>query len=200
MRLVLASQSPRRKMLMEQLGLQFECKPAVIDETILFETDPVEVCTKIAIMKATQIAEQEPLAIVVAADTIVVLDRRILGKPRDKAEAAQMLSALSGREHQVITALCLFNTANKSIDSQAVISRVRFRNIEKKEILAYINSGEPWDKAGSYGIQGLGAVFVEHLEGCFYNVVGLPLYTLYLMLQKQGVHLLGGVENGLPAG
>lgn len=195
MRVVLASQSPRRKMLLEQLGLHFVCKPAVVDETINIEADPARTCIKLAAMKAREVAEQEPEALIIAADTIVVLDNRILGKPRHQEEAFQMLSLLSGREHQVITGLCVLNTGNGSIDSAAVITRVRFRTILEKEIRAYIDSGEPLDKAGSYGVQGLGAVFVEHMEGCFYNVVGLPIYTLYLMLQKQGVHLLGGVGD-----
>lgn len=191
MRVVLASQSPRRKMLLEQIGLQFICKPAVVDETINDEEDPTLACIKLATMKARQVAQQEPEAIVIAADTIVILDNHVLGKPAHKEEAFKMLALLSGREHRVITGLCVLNTVKQIIDSQAVISRVRFRTIQEGEIRAYIDSGEPMDKAGAYGIQGLGAVFVEGIEGCFYNVVGLPIYTLYLMLQKHGLHLLG---------
>lgn len=195
MRVVLASQSPRRKMLLEQLGLHFVCKPAAVDETIVVEEDPAQACIKLAALKARGVAEHEAEALIIGADTIVVLDNRILGKPRDQAEAHQMLSLLSGREHRVITGLCVLNTGNGSIDSAGVITRVRFRTIQEKEIRAYIDSGEPLDKAGSYGVQGLGAVFVEHIEGCYYNVVGLPLHTLYLMLQKQGLHLLGGCRG-----
>lgn len=187
-------------MLLEQLGLHFVCKSAAVDETIAVEEDPAKACMELAVLKARVVAEQEPEAIIIAADTIVVVDNRILGKPRDQIEAHQMLSLLSGREHRVITGVCVLNTGNGSIDSAGVITKVSFRTIQEKEIRAYIANGEPLDKAGSYGVQGLGAVFVEHIEGCFYNVVGLPLHTLYLMLQKQGVHLLGGVEDELSCG
>jgi septum formation protein len=184
MRVVLASQSPRRKTLLELIGLRFSCNPADVDESFdNFNGDPAAACLELA-----------------AADTIVVVDNRILGKPRDKWEAFEMLSLLSGREHRVITGLCVLNTCNGSIQAASEITRVRFRNIQEDEIWAYIASGEPLDKAGSYGAQGLGAVFVDHIDGCFYNVVGLPLHTLYFMLKKQGLQLLGGVEDELPCG
>ncbi|HCF49794.1 MAG TPA: septum formation inhibitor Maf [Syntrophomonas sp.] len=201
MRVVLASQSPRRKTLLELIGLRFSCNPADVDESFdNFNGDPAAACLELAASKARAVAAQEPEALIIAADTIVVVDNRILGKPRDKWEAFEMLSLLSGREHRVITGLCVLNTCNGSIQAASEITRVRFRNIQEDEIWAYIASGEPLDKAGSYGAQGLGAVFVDHIDGCFYNVVGLPLHTLYFMLKKQGLQLLGGVEDELPCG
>lgn len=198
MRVVLASQSPRRKMLLDLLGLQFSCSPADVDEDLDdIQGDPAQACQALAVSKARAVAHLEPAALIIAADTIVVVDDQILGKPVDEAQAYQMLSRLSGREHQVITGVCVLNTANGSIQTQSEITQVRFRNILEDEIRAYIAGGEPMDKAGSYGAQGLGAVFVERIEGCFYNVVGLPLHTLYLMLKKQGLHLLGGKVDEL---
>jgi len=198
MRVVLASKSPRRKTLLELIGLQFTCNPADVDEVVDdLNGDPASICSELAASKARAVAPMEPEALIIAADTIVVVDNQILGKPRDKQEAFDMLSMLSGREHQVITGLCVLNTSTGCIQTHSEITRVRFRNIQEDEIWAYIGSGEPLDKAGSYGAQGLGAVFVEHIDGCFYNVVGLPLHTLYLMLKEQGLQLLGGVKDGL---
>ena len=201
MRVVLASKSPRRETLLKQIGVQFTCNPADVEENVDNpDGDPASICTELAAAKARAVAAMEPEALIIAADTIVVVDRQILGKPRDKAEAFHMLSMLSGREHQVITGLCVLNTSNGCIQTRSEITRVRFRNIQEEEIWAYIDSGEPLDKAGAYGVQGLGAVFVDHIEGCFYNVVGLPLHTLYMMLQEQGLQLLGGSKDELSGG
>jgi septum formation protein len=198
MRVVLASQSPRRKTLLELIGLQFTCSPADVDENLDdMPDDPVQACMRLAVSKARAVAGMEPEALIIAADTIVVADGRVLGKPVDQADAFAMLSLLGGREHQVITAVCVLNTATGCIQTRSEITRVRFRSIQEDEIRAYIAGGEPMDKAGAYGAQGLGAVFIEHIEGCFYNVVGLPLHTLYLMLQEQGVQLLGGKVDEL---
>lgn len=198
MRVVLASQSPRRKTLLELIGLQFTCSPADVDENLDdMPGDPVQACMRLAVSKARAVAGMDPEALIIAADTIVVADGRVLGKPVDQADAFAMLSLLSGREHQVITAVCVLNTATGCIQTRSEITRVRFRSIQEDEIRAYIAGGEPMDKAGAYGAQGLGAVFIEHIEGCFYNVVGLPLHTLYLMLQEQGVQLLGGKVDEL---
>ena len=201
MRVVLASQSPRRKTLLSLIGLRFTCNPADVDESLDdIQGDPVQACADLAAFKARAVAGMEPDALIIAADTIVVVDGRVLGKPRDSAEAFAMLSLLSGREHQVMTGVCVLNTATGSIQTRSEITRVRFRSIQEDEIWAYIAGGEPMDKAGAYGAQGLGAVFVEQIEGCFYNVVGLPLHTLYLMLQEQGLHLLGVKVDELQCG
>lgn len=191
MEIILASQSPRRKMLLEMLGLRFNCLPADIDETSYLTLEPREAVQALARAKAETVPAQDEAAVVIAADTIVVCNDLILGKPEGKQEAFNSLSLLSGKCHQVITALCVKNLATGQVEVKDEITRVFFRNINEAEIWAYIKTGEPADKAGAYAIQGVGSVFVERIEGCYYNVVGLPLQTLYMMLKRQGVNVLG---------
>ena len=189
--LYLASGSPRRRELLTQIGVPFTAISADIDETPLTDESPAAYVERLARGKAQAgyaalTAEQsaDP-ACVLGADTAVVLDGRILGKPRDQAEAQAMLLGLAGREHEVLTAIALLD--GQRCESRVVRSLVRFRNIDRDEAAAYWASGEPRDKAGGYGIQGLGAVFVSGLNGSYSAVVGLPLCETCELLGHFGI-------------
>lgn len=186
--LYLASGSPRRRELLAQIGVSFTPLIASIDETPLRDEPAYGYVERLAREKALAglaTLEQANAAVVLGADTAVVLDGRILGKPADRAEGLAMLAALAGREHQVLTAVAL--AAAGRIESQVVTSRVTFRALRAGEAEAYWASGEPQDKAGGYGIQGLAAVFVSQLHGSYSAVVGLPLCETAQMLEAFGV-------------
>lgn len=171
--LVLASASPRRRDLLAGLQLDFEVRSAEIDESALTDELPEDHVLRLARAKAQAVAW--PGELVLAADTVVVLEGRILGKPADPAEAHQMLSSLTGREHDVYTGVALFEPDRDTLVSATDRSEVRIAALDKDEISWYVSTGEPLDKAGSYAIQGLGALFVERVVGNYTNVVGLPL-------------------------
>ena len=189
--LLLASGSPRRRELLTQIGVPFTTLSADIDETPLADETPAAYVLRLARGKADagllQLANDPayPTACVLGADTAVVLDGRILGKPADEAEALEMLAALSNREHEVLTAVAVVH--EERCETRTVTSRVRFREIPEDEARRYWASGEPCDKAGGYGIQGLGAVFVENLSGSYSAVVGLPLCETAEILQRFGI-------------
>lgn len=179
----LASQSPRRRELLDQIGVQFELLNADIDETPLDNEAAGDYVKRLAIEKATagqSIATADKP--VLGADTIVVLDNQLLGKPRNKEHAISMLLALSGRQHQVMTAVALVQ--GDVTVSDVVTTSVTFRTISEQEALNYWDTDEPKDKAGGYGIQGLGAQFVEKIDGCYFAVVGLPLMKTQQLLSK----------------
>lgn len=190
MHVVLASASPRRKELMEMLGIEnLKILPAREEERPPRGASPEETVIALASAKAREVAGLcQAEDVIVAADTLVWVDGRIFGKPYSQAEAAAMLRTLSGREHRVFTGLCVLKGAQAM--SACEESRVRFRTLTEEEIAAYIATGEPMDKAGAYGIQGRGALFVERIEGDFFNVMGLPLCRLGQMLKKLGVVVL----------
>ena len=171
--LVLASASPRRRDLLAGLQLDFEVRSAEIDESALTDELPEDHVSRLARAKAQAVAR--PGELVLAADTVVVLEGRILGKPADPADAQQMLSSLTGREHDVYTGVALFEPDRDTLISALDRSEVRIAALEEDEISWYVSTGEPLDKAGSYAIQGLGALFVERVVGNYTNVVGLPL-------------------------
>jgi len=183
--LILASRSPRRKRLLRQIGLKFTIRPSDVQEDVLDHEPPERNAKRIALTKAVQIAKDLKTGIVIGADTIVVLGTRMLGKPRTHAEARRMLRSLSGRMHTVYTAFALIDAATQKQTVQIETTKVWFRKLSGREIAEYVASGSPMDKAGAYGIQDdYGAVFVERVEGCFYNVVGFPLTKFYKTLQK----------------
>jgi len=189
MQIILASQSPRRRELLGQLGLRFEVRAAHVDETLDPRLRPEENVARLAGEKARAAASlAEPEDVIVAADTIVVTGRHILGKPADEADAARMLRLLSGRAHRVMTGVTVRAAGRE--DTRVVTTRLRFRSLSDAEIAAYIATGEPMDKAGAYGIQGLAAVFVTDLAGDYFNVMGLPLCTLTGMLRAAGIPIL----------
>jgi septum formation protein len=189
MKILLASKSPRRRELLTMLGLDFTVAVADIDETMDPALSPAEAVCAVSRKKAAAIAAQAgPDDVVIAADTVVVVDDLILGKPRDEADAARMLKLLSGREHRVITALTL-RRGDQEI-SEPVITTVRFRAMTDAEITAYVKTGEPMDKAGAYGIQGMGAIFIEGISGDYYTVMGLPLCALSRHLKTFEISIL----------
>ncbi len=172
-KIVLASASPRRRELLTTAGIEFEVLVSDADETIPEGTLPVDAAMLTAEKKALAVAEKCSDAVVIGADTIVVLDGKILGKPTDEEDARAMLRFLSGREHEVVTGVCL--TDGEIIKKFAQVSKVRFYELTDEEITAYVATKEPMDKAGAYGIQGKGCVLVEGIEGDYFNIVGLPV-------------------------
>lgn len=200
--LFLASGSHRRRELLTQIGVPFRTLSADIDETPLQDEAPAAYVERLARGKADagllQLANDPAYstACVLGADTAVVLDGRILGKPTDEAESLAMLAALSNREHDVLTAVAVVD--EQHCEARVVSSRVRFRLISPEEARAYWGSGEPRDKAGSYGIQGLGAVFVEHLAGSYSAVVGLPLCETAEILRRFGIPCWQCLEGDKP--
>ncbi len=173
---VLASQSPRRRLLLKQIGLKFVVCPSSVAERFVPGESPAHSVRRLALEKARDVAGRIRRGTVVGADTVVVLGKRILGKPKNPRDAKRMLTALSGKWHSVYTGLALIDAASGRSHADVVRTMVRFRRISKAEVEGYVASGSPLDKAGAYGIQDdYGAVFVEEVRGCFYNVVGFPL-------------------------
>jgi septum formation protein len=187
---VLASSSPRRRQLLESVGLKFLVDPADVDESIHDTADPAALARSIALRKAETVATSHKHSVVVAADTIGVIDGMVLGKPATEEDAASMLGILSGRCHRVITGFAVIDTETSTQITQSVETLVCFRKLALDEIRAYVLSGEPMGKAGSYAIQGLGSLLVERIEGDYFNVMGLPLSALALALRKVGIDIL----------
>ena len=189
MRIILASASPRRRELLEDLKVRnLEIIPARGTELPHPELSPAELVRERARAKAGEVARGNGDAVVIGADTIVSLDGAVLGKPVSESDAGRMLTLLSGRSHEVFTGVCVVK--NGAAQSFVERTAVRFRELDRDEITAYIESGEPLDKAGAYGIQGLGRLFVSGIEGDFFNVMGLPVCRLALILKALGVKLL----------
>jgi septum formation protein len=189
-KIVLAAASPRRKELLEQIGLQFEVEPSNCDEEITSGSESHETARRLSLGKARAATRKHRNAIIIAADTFVVFGDRILGKPRTDSEARGMLRALNGQAHSVITGFTVLDTESGKVVSRSVETRVHMRKLTLKEIDSYLKSKEPLDKAGGYAIQGLGAVLVERIEGDYSNVVGLPLSALAKSLREFGVNVL----------
>ena len=191
MKMILASASPRRKELMEMLGVKnLEIIPAQGEETVDPALAPDALVCELSRCKATEVAAAHAAGddVVIGADTVVVLDGQVLGKPRDEAEAKRMLTALGGRAHTVFTGVTVIRGG--AVISHAERTEVYFRALSEAEIDAYIATGEPMDKAGAYGAQGLAGLFVEKLEGDFFNVMGLPLCALGKLLKRLDVNLI----------
>ena len=179
--LILASQSPRRSEILRQAGMSFVVRPASVDESLLPAESPMEYVRRVAQLKAAAI-EADPADVVLGADTVVVIDGQILGKPRDHADALRMLETLSGREHEVLTGICLLRGKDTTID--LAITRVWFLPLAHRDLEEYVATGEPMDKAGAYAIQGLASKFVQRIEGSYSNVVGLPIELVREHLRK----------------
>lgn len=189
MRIILASASPRRRELLELLNVRrLEIIPARAKEEPHPELSPAELVRELARAKAAEVAQGNPDAIVIGADTVVSVDGTVLGKPVDEKDAQRMLTLLSGRAHEVFTGVTVIK--NGALQSFVERTVVRFRELSGEEIESYTATGEPLDKAGAYGIQGLASLFVEGIEGDFFNVMGLPLCRLGLILKTLGVNLL----------
>jgi len=182
--LILASASPRRRRLLKQIGLEFQVMPGHINEDQIFHHDPLENVKAIALSKAREVAAKVKHGIVIGADTQILFDGEALGKPGDPEDAVLMLSRLNGKTHRVITGMALVDAETGSEETWVEITLVTFRELSEDEILNYVETGEPMGKAGAYGIQGRAAAFVERIEGCYFNVVGLPLAKLVQELRK----------------
>jgi septum formation protein len=183
-KIILASASPRRRELLRQLGLTFEILPSNVDEDIKEGEDPRRHVLRLARSKAEEVAKSRSNCIVIGADTIVVLDDEILGKPKDEEEACAMLSRLSGREHLVFTGFCVIVPPNGVAYCDAVDTRVRFKHLSAEEIRGYVRTGETVDKAGAYAVQGKGSYMIKEIQGSYTNVVGLPLCELVDVLAR----------------
>lgn len=181
---ILASSSPRRRQLLELIGIKHDVRPADIDETIAGGETPHEYAERLAREKAEAVAASAA-GIVIGADTVVVIDGRVLGKPVNEQQAAAMLEALGGRTHTVVTAVAVVVDGRTSSSVEEVA--VTFRPLTQAEIASYIATGEPMDKAGAYGIQGFGATIVERIEGDYFAVMGLPIVRLLRLLAERGV-------------
>jgi septum formation protein len=194
--IILASASPRRSELLRQIGLNFRVLPSNMDETLEGSPEPAEYASRLACGKALGVAGQlssqsavDKGYLVIGADTVVVKNG-ILGKPENEAHAFQMLKQLQGDWHEVITGVSVVQSLDRRHETGVEVTRVKMRSLSEAGILAYIRTGEPFDKAGAYGIQGMGALLVEKIEGCYFNVVGLPLYMLSTMLERFGTKVL----------
>jgi septum formation protein len=187
-KIILASASPRRKALLEQLGLDFEVIPSDCEEEINSGLDPHDLAKKLSLEKAKSVADKNTL--VIGADTFIAYKGKIIGKPRDGEEAMKILKLLQGNTHSVITGLTVIDSDTGKTVSDSIETKVHFKKLADDEIEGYILTNEPLDKAGAYGIQALGAVVVDKIDGDYFNVVGLPLSLLHDVLKKFGVNLL----------
>lgn len=183
-RIILASQSPRRIDLLKRIIPEFEVKISNVNEDSNGTMVPGKLVDELSYQKAEDIARQIHNGIIIGADSVVVLHNKILGKPKDANDAYQMLELLSGKVHQVYTGFTIIKKPQHIVIKDHEVTHVKFRNLEAWEIEQYIASGQPLDKAGSYGIQDDGAVFVESITGCYYNVVGLPITKIFLALKQ----------------
>ena len=184
-RIILASGSPRRAVLLRQIGLSFEVRENRLNEVIDPHLTPQENVLRLSYEKAREGARGIDDGLIVGADTVVVLDHHLFGKPGDAKEAENMLKTLSGREHKVFTGFTILDKPSGKHFSDVEETSVKFRVLDDEEVQEYVRSGAPLDKAGAYGIQDdFGAVFVERIEGCFYNVVGFPLTKFYVSLKR----------------
>ena len=188
MPLILASSSPRRKELLKMLGIEFEVIPSFVDEVRFHGESPEDFALRTSAEKALAVARDLASdSVVIGADTIVVVDGEILGKPRHKEEAKSMLGKISGREHRVITAFSIVKPKTEILHREYSESRVKIKALAPWEIEGYIKTGEPMDKAGAYGAQGVGAFMIEEIKGSYTNVIGLPLSHLIDALTKLGI-------------
>ena len=178
MNIILASGSPRRREILANTNAKFDVLTSDVDERIFKFEEPTQLVLRLAFEKCMDIAINNPESLVIGADTIVVLDNEILGKPKNEDEAFDMLSKLSNREHQVITGMSIVNIENNKKIVDYTISNVKFKNLTDQDIRDYISPGECLDKAGSYGIQGYGALLVKEIQGDYFNIVGLPISKL----------------------
>ncbi len=197
--IVLASASPRRQQFLRELGLDFTVQAAAIDETPLPGEKPRAFALRMAEAKAEAVAPHHQHACIISADTVISLDGRILGKPKDQQDALSMLTRLQGRSHRVITGLVLLRMAQDLRLSTASVTTVRFASFPPEVLSAYVRTGEPMDKAGAYGIQGRGGFLVREIEGSCSNVIGLPVNTLVSLLLRHGVIRAARDTSGAPA-
>jgi len=188
--LILASSSPRRYELLKQLGLDFDVIPSKIEEDFVFDESPQEHVVRLAMEKALDVGNQFPHSWIIGADTIVYVEGTVLGKPKSHEEAREMLQRLSGKEHQVFTGISVCHLQKEKSEREVVETKVRVKPLSQVEMEWYVDTGEPFDKAGGYGIQGIGSFMIESIHGSYTNVVGLPLCELMQMLIRLGALMI----------
>ncbi|KKU68202.1 MAG: hypothetical protein UX89_C0006G0026 [Parcubacteria group bacterium GW2011_GWA2_47_16] len=187
-KVILASGSPRRKEILEKMGVEFEVVLGGHEEDMTLPFPPVELAKYLALGKARNVSEKFPDSIVVAADTIVVLEGKVMGKPHTKEVAEKMLVRLSGKAHEVITGMAITRKATGVVIVEAVVTGVVFKTLSEKQITDYIDTGEPLDKAGAYAVQGLGGALIEKVTGDYWSLVGLPAHILAKHLESFGIY------------
>lgn len=197
--LYLASQSPRRREILAELGIPFRLRKSPYEETTsdVVGLEPNEQAARLAGLKAFHAATGLDDGIVIGADTIVVLDEHVLGKPKDRDDARRMLTMLSGRTHRVITGISLVDPKNGQTVTHAESTNVVFKQLSEREITDYIDSPEPYDKAGAYAVQGMASLFVERIDGCYYNVVGFPIVAFGNLLKYIGLDIMDYVNKAV---
>lgn len=196
---ILASASPRRREILARLGLRFAIDPSALPEPPRAEEEsPAGYAMRVARLKAEEVGARHPDALVLAADTIVVLDDDILGKPEGRAGARDMLGRLGGRWHEVVSGISLLDTARGPAHSACSRSRVHFRALAPDEVEWYLDTGEYLDKAGAYGIQGYAALFIDRIEGCYFNIVGFPVAAFETLCREAAIGLLPYLAPGRP--
>ena len=188
---ILASASPRRSEILARLGVEFLVDPSGISEPPRKPQEtPASYVVRIARLKARETARRHASGLILAADTIVVVRDKILGKPETREEARSMLKSLSGRWHEVLTAVCLLDIKSKKIRSICIRSRVHFRRLSASDIDWYLRTGEYKDKAGAYGVQGFASLWIDRIEGCYFNIVGFPIAAFEKLCRKSGIRLV----------
>ncbi len=188
--IILASASPRRQELLANLGLEFEVKVSEVDETLDENMPAAQQVEKLAERKASVVAAQSTIGLVIGADTLVVLGGKPLGKPADREEAVQMLKSLQGRSHEVFTGLAVIDAATGQSVVTHQATAVRFKPLSSEQIQRYVDTDEPMDKAGAYAVQGKASIFIDSIRGCYFNVVGLPIAKLADALRMFGVEIV----------
>ena len=188
-KIILASTSPRRHGMARQMGLEFEIVPSNYEENMSVDLNPEKLAMTLAYGKAKEVSERIKEGIILGIDTFVVFNNKKLGKPKSKEEAFETLKVLSGKIHEVYSGIAIINCETGVEIKDFEVTKVKFRKLNDDEINSYIKTGEPMDKAGAYGIQGLGSIFVEKVDGCYTNVVGFPVYNIYKNLKKLGVDI-----------
>ncbi len=199
MKLLLASASPRRAELLTQAGIPFRVEVPLINETGEKSSTPRGLVLKLACKKALEVSARVQDRYILAADTIVMHDGEVIGKPADEADASRMLARLSGRKHEVFTGLALLDASSGRLEKGAAVTSVWMKELSALHIRNYVATGEPFDKAGAYAIQGFAGLFIERLEGCYTNVVGLPLSLLYDLLMRSNYNIWLNRKDGVNA-
>ncbi len=197
--LILASASPRRKEILGRLGIRFRIDPSGTDEPARNPREsPSAYAVRVACLKANEVAGRHKSGLILGADTIVVLGNLILGKPETRAEAKKMIQRLSGRWHEVITGICLMDSSVHRVRSAFSRTRVRFRKLSPAEIEWYLQTGEYHDKAGAYGVQGYASLFIDRIEGCYFNIVGFPVSLFEQLCRKSGIDPINDLISIIP--
>lgn len=188
-KIILASTSPRRYGLAQQMGLEFEVIPSKYEEDMSMDMGPAELAKTLSYGKAREVADRIKAGVILGVDTFIVFEGKKLGKPKSKEDAFQMLKSFSGKSQEVYSGVALIDCETGQEIKDYEVTKVKFREMDDNEINSYIKTGEPMDKAGAYGIQGLSSIFIEKVDGCYTNVVGFPVYNIYKNLKKLGVDI-----------